>query len=115
MYCTKGHENPGSAKFCVVCGDPLGGSGPVAVALPAGRPTNGMAIASLVLGIVWAGWIGSILAVILGFAASKRIRERHEGGDGLALAGIILGWVGIATLIVTIVLIVAGMHHTTTY
>jgi hypothetical protein len=32
----------------------------------AGGPTNGLAIASMVLGIVWAGWIGSILAVAFG-------------------------------------------------
>ncbi|MGH3427192.1 MAG: DUF4190 domain-containing protein [Pseudonocardiaceae bacterium] len=62
---------------------------------PMQRPTNGFAIASLVLGIVWLWWIGSILALIFGYVARKQIRERGEGGNGLAIAGIVLGWVGI--------------------
>ena len=65
--------------------------------------TNGLAIASLVLGIV--GWvpcgIGSIVAVILGFVARGQIRssQGRQGGDGLAQAGIILGFVGIALVV----------------
>jgi hypothetical protein len=72
---------------------------------PPPRRTNGMAIASMVLGIVWIYWIGSILALIFGYVARKQIRERHEGGDGMATAGIVLGWVGVGVL--TIVLVVA--------
>jgi hypothetical protein len=65
---------------------------------PPGRPTNGMAIASLVLGILWLYWIGSILALVFGYVARNQIRERGEGGDGLAVAGIVLGWIGVAVL-----------------
>jgi hypothetical protein len=63
------------------------------------QSTNGLAIASLILGIV--GWIpcgiGSILAVILGFVARTQIRDSRgrQGGDALALAGIIFGFVAI--------------------
>lgn len=60
--------------------------------------TNGMAIAALVLSIVCCGPLG----VILGFIARKQIRESNgaQTGDGLALAGIIVGFVstGIAIL-----------------
>jgi hypothetical protein len=42
--------------------------------------------------------VGSILAVIVGNVARRQIRERGEQGDGLAVAGIIIGWVGIALL-----------------
>ncbi len=66
---------------------------------PPPRATNGFAIASMVLGILWLYWIGSILALIFGYVARSQIRERNEGGDGMAIAGIVLGWVGIATLI----------------
>jgi hypothetical protein len=59
------------------------------------RRTNGLAIASMVLGIVWIYWIGSILALIFGYVARKQIRERHESGGGMATAGIVLGWVGV--------------------
>ena len=77
--------------------------------------TNGLAIASMVLGIVWVWWIGSILALIFGVVARKQIRERGEKGDGMAIAGIVLGCVGAATLILIIIGAIAGVHHTTTY
>jgi Domain of unknown function (DUF4190) len=67
--------------------------------------TSGMAIASLVLGILWMYWVGSILALAFGYAARREIRgdpERIEG-LGMATAGIVLGWVGIGFLAATIV------------
>lgn len=60
--------------------------------------TNGMAIAAMVLGIVWIYWIGSILALVFGYVARRQIRERGESGGGMATAGIVLGWVGVGTL-----------------
>jgi len=80
------------------------------------RPTNGFAIASLVLGILWIYWLGSILALIFGYIAQRQIRERNENGNGMAIAGIVLGWIGAGTLaltiaIVTISLIRHGAHH----
>ena len=71
-------------------------------------PTNGLAIASLVLGIV--GWIpcgvGSIVAIVLGFVARSQIRasQGRQGGDGLALAGIILGFLAVALGIAILVI-----------
>jgi Domain of unknown function (DUF4190) len=59
--------------------------------------TNGLAVASLVLGIIWLYWVGSILALVFGYVALIQIRERHESGRGLAIAGIVLGWVGVGT------------------
>lgn len=64
--------------------------------------TNGLAIASMVLGIVWIYWIGSILALIFGYAARRQIRERGEGGEGMAMAGIVLGWVGVGVLAIVL-------------
>jgi hypothetical protein len=68
------------------------------------RRTNGLAIASMVLGIVWIYWLGSILALIFGYVARKQIRDRQEGGDGMAIAGIVLGWVGVGVLVVGLVI-----------
>jgi uncharacterized protein DUF4190 len=62
------------------------------------RPTNGMAIASLVLGILWLYWVGSIMALVFGYVAQQQIRQRGESGGGIAIAGIVLGWIGVATL-----------------
>ena len=57
-----------------------------------------MAVASLVLGILWIYWIGSILALVFGYIARSQIRQRGEGGSGMAVAGIVLGWVGLGIL-----------------
>lgn len=67
---------------------------------PQAQQTNGLAIASLVLGILWLYWIGSILALIFGYRARRQIDESNgaQGGRGLATAGIILGWIGVAMI-----------------
>jgi Domain of unknown function (DUF4190) len=59
-----------------------------------------MAIASLVLGVLFCFSITGILAVIFGNLALGQI-DRSQGaqkGRGLAIAGIVLGWIGIALL-----------------
>jgi hypothetical protein len=66
----------------------------------AAQRTSGYAIASLILGI--AGFfvfpvVPSILAVVFGLKAREELRRNPAlGGEGLATAGIVLGWVGIA-------------------
>ncbi|MBB1116708.1 DUF4190 domain-containing protein [Stenotrophomonas sp. W1S232] len=77
-------------------------------AAPAPAPTsttNGYAVASLVMGIL--GWsmiplLGSIGAIVFGHLARAQIRRQPQQGDGLALAGLILGWVSIALWILGI-------------
>jgi hypothetical protein len=64
-----------------------------------------------VLGILWIYWIGSILALVFGYVARNQIRQRRQGGDGLAIAGIVLGWVGIATMVIAIVVVAAVASH----
>ena len=75
---------------------------------PPASKTNGMAIASLVLGIVWIYWIGSILALVFGYIAKSQIKQRGESGGGMATAGIILGWIGVGFLVLFIGLLVSG-------
>jgi hypothetical protein len=66
-------------------------------------------VASLVAGFLWLGWFGSILAVIFGHVALGQINRSggREGGSGLAIAGLVLGYMGVATLL--LVLLVAGL------
>jgi len=76
-----------------------------AAAYPTAR-TNSMAIASLVAGILtWVicPFFGAILAIVFGFVARGQIKATGEGGGGMALAGIILGF---AHLIVSVIAIV---------
>jgi hypothetical protein len=72
------------------------------------RTVNGLAIASMVLGIIWIYWIGSILALIFGYIARNQIRERNQSGGGMAIAGIVLGWIGVGTLCLVILLAIIG-------
>lgn len=67
-----------------------------------------MAVASMVLGILWIYWIGSVLALVFGYIAKGQIKERNEVGGGMATAGIILGWVGVGFLVMFIVVIVVA-------
>ena len=74
------------------------------------KETSVLAITSLVCGILgWTllPWLGSIVAVITGHMARKEIRlnPAAKEGDGLALAGLILGWSMIILSIVTLIII----------
>lgn len=58
-----------------------------------------MAVASLVLSLLWLCWIGSIAAVILGHIALSQIKRTGQAGRGIAIAGLVLGYLGVLTAI----------------
>jgi hypothetical protein len=74
---------------------------------PAAQGTNGFSIAALVLGIVWLYGVGSILALVFGYVALGQVKRRGGAGRGMAIAGVVLGWVGIAGLILVVVIVFA--------
>jgi len=112
------------AVKCRHCGSDLLAPVPAPVLAPAPAPavvyavqpqqTNGMAVAALVLGILWLYWIGSVLALVFGYAAKASIDRSggREGGRGLAVAGIVLGWIGVGTFVLVMVLF-AGVRTST--
>jgi hypothetical protein len=61
-------------------------------------PNNGMAVASLVLGLLCVPTMGvmGLPAVITGHVARHQIRRTNEGGDGMATAGLVLGYLSVA-------------------
>ncbi len=64
------------------------------------QPNSSMAVVSLiagVLGLTLFPVIGSIVALITGSMAKKEIAQSAGslGGEGLAKAGIVMGWIGI--------------------
>jgi uncharacterized membrane protein len=73
--------------------------------MPATSKTNGFAVASLVCGLVGLlCGLGAILAIIFGFVARSQIRRSQglEKGGGMAVAGIVLGFIYIALVVVVI-------------
>jgi len=72
---------------------------------------NGLAIASLICsiaGIVTCG-VTSIVGAILGHVARGQIAQRQESGSGMALGGIITGWIVTAIWAVVWALVIAGI------
>lgn len=75
------------------------------------RPSNTMALVSLISGIVGLTllpFIGSVVAVITGFMARKQIAQTGEEGSGLATAGLIMGWIGVVLGILIVILVVVA-------
>ena len=71
---------------------------------------SGMAIASMVLGIIWVFYIGSVLAVILGHVAlSKMKKDPSIGGRGFAVAGVTLGWIGVGVFLLFTLILGVGI------
>jgi len=101
-----GYPGPGGAAYA-----PAGSAhAPTAYPVYAPGRTSGLAVASLVLGVVWVFWIGSILAVVFGHVALSQIKRSRGAvrGRGLAVAGLVLGYLGVAMLVLFIVAAIAA-------
>jgi hypothetical protein len=73
------------------------------------RRTSGLAVASLVCGVL--PYLGlfpaGIMAIFLGHAARRRIRRTGVGGSRLAQAGLILGYFSLAAIVALTIAYVA--------
>lgn len=75
---------------------------------PAAQGNNPLAIVSLVLSIVGiCCGVGSIIGIILGFVALNQIKTSGQKGEGLAKAGIIIGFVTLALGIIWVIISMA--------
>lgn len=72
---------------------------------PATR-TNGFAVGALICGIV--PFFGGIPAVILGHVARGQIKRTGERGDGVAMAGLVLGYLWVA---LWVLIVLVGIAH----
>ena len=75
--------------------------------------TNGMAIAALIFGILGVTLlfgVGAIFALIFGYVARGQIKRSQglESGSGMAMTGIVLGWIGTIISLVMVILAFAG-------
>lgn len=69
--------------------------------------TSGKAIASLIFSLVWLWGFGSLIAIVLGHMAREDIRRSNErlAGNGLALAGLIIGYSAIVLAVLGLIAI----------
>ncbi len=69
--------------------------------------TSSLAIAALVCGLAQfvVGFPAGIAAIIMGHKAQQRIRQTGEQGSGLARAGLILGYLGVAGVVLLALLL----------
>ena len=80
---------------------PPAGFMPPIAAQPPHKGTNVMAILSLIFGIG-----GGVLGVVFGHVALNQIKRTGESGRGLAIAGLVLGYIGLAILIAWVIFVV---------
>ena len=96
-YSPSGYSNPGYAA-------------------PSGVKYNVLAIVSLVL-----AFFISLGAIICGHIALSQIKKTGEKGRGLAIAGLVLGYIGVAVAIIAVIAYVGlfaatiGSGSVTTY
>ena len=75
------------------------------------KTTNAFAVVSMVMGIlnfVILYGLGAILALVFGYIAKSQIKNSPtpQDGDGMATAGIVLGYVGIALGVLLVIVVV---------
>jgi type IV pilus assembly protein PilA len=110
LFCSGcGNNVAADERFCRVCGKEL----PVPAAMPpamdAHAETSGKAIASLVCGLFLFAFPFSLLAIIFGHISLSEIRKSagRLKGEGLAITGLVLGYVGVAAI--PFILIIAAI------
>ncbi len=112
--------NTSDAGYCEKCGQPLASATVLAAALPAaaapGPPrkasTNPLAVASLLLGIFSLFPPFGILAIIFGHVARSQIRKSagRQKGAGMALAGLILGYLALGFVLFVIFIVLPALN-----
>lgn len=82
---------------------------PIGLQVVPAAPTNGLAVASLVFGLVGLFLfpvIAPLLAVIFGHLARGQIRNSGEGGGGMAVAGLVLGYLALAFSLIALLIFI---------
>jgi type IV pilus assembly protein PilA len=117
-FCTGcGNSMAQGERFCRACGRDSAAPAPTVPpaqfgATPvSGEPaeTSGKAIISLICGLFFFFFPASIVAIIFGHLSLSEIKKSagRLGGQGLAVAGLVLGYAGVA--IIPVVLIIAAI------
>ncbi|WBB65164.1 DUF4190 domain-containing protein [Micromonospora sp. WMMD812] len=104
-----GQQSPATAPYALP-GYPAPAPGYPGYGYAPPQKTNGLAIAALVLSLIGlTSCITAPIGAILGHVAQKQIRLSGEGGEGMAKAAIIVGWILTALLVLLIVFYVVAI------
>jgi hypothetical protein len=115
MLCANRHPNPEGARFCQTCGTnefivtSLAPPYAPAPQYAPASPYNGLAIASIVLVVFFIPIATPVAQIVLGNKARTQIRTTKEQGDGLALAAIIIGWLGLVVSVIFLVFVIVAI------
>lgn len=97
-----GESIQASARMCRFCGEPVQMAGPMPGQYQS-KPTSGMAVASMVLGIIGivlsctiVFGVCALLAVIFGIVGMNATSKGEREGRGMAVAGLVMGIIGLA-------------------
>jgi len=80
-----------------------------AIARP--ESTNGFAVSALVFGLIG----GTILPIVFGHVALAQIGRTGERGRGMAIAGLILGYLSLTVVIVIIIIVAVAAANRSAY
>jgi hypothetical protein len=75
------------------------------------RPTSSLAVVSLVtalFGLITFG-VGSIFGIVTGHVALGDTRGEHKKGRGAAIAGLLVGYIGIVPAVLICTVVVMGV------
>lgn len=106
-YCAKTIED--YAQVCPFCGRNLAAPGAYSAMPPGDLGTSGKAIGSLVCGILFFFLPAAIVAVVLGHLSLSEIRQSagRLAGRGMAIAGLVLGYLGLSFIPLLIIAAIA--------
>lgn len=111
MFCSQcGTANTDGAQFCSKCGAALNSAAAPTTPAPAGpaalqppicpAQSSGKALASLIFGLFFFVFPAAVVAIAFGHLSLSEIRKSagRLTGHGMAMAGLILGYIGVAML-----------------
>jgi hypothetical protein len=82
---------------------------------PQARGTNGFCIASFILAVppicALTLGLGSLLGLIFGIVGLRQVRHDGQRGRGLAIAGVIMGGIGVVIGVLVVIAAVVGAAH----
>lgn len=79
--------------------------GPPRVTAP---PTNTLAVVALIcslLGVTLLPGLGSVVGIVAGHIALSQVKRSGEGGRGLAIAGLVVGYAGVVIIGVVLLML----------